>query len=421
MSEQTPPETADPFLPPDDMLGAGSGLHVAIVVYCLEGGGVQRQTLTLAREMVARGSKVDYVVFRSRGELTDEIPDGVNLVTLLPDKSRATSQKKNASTWDKIRGLPALIAYLRRERPDALLSGGSHANIIAAIAHKAGRTGGRLILRVTSHMTRAKRGGKTLRRLSSGMAMLIYPVADSVVSVSNDVQRDFLRATAFNPRRAAMIREPVITSTISTLARQGSGHPWFRPGEPPVILAVGRLSPEKDFATLIRAFAAVRRERDARLIIVGAEVNPKHAETLRKLARDLGVVENVDLVGYSRNPYAFMAEARVFALSSLWEGCPNVLAEAIYCGCAIVATDCPGGVREVLQNGAKGALVPVGDPDSMAKALITALDTGNKNDIFNCPEGFDAATSVAQYLAVLSGSSFIPASQPELATERGVG
>lgn len=420
MPDRTPPETAAPFLLPDGTPAPANDLHVAIIVYCLEGGGVQRQTLTLAREMVARGSKVDYVVFRARGELVSEIPKGVNLVTLLPDTPRATPGK-NASAWDKIRGLPALIAYLRKERPDALLSGGSHANIIAAIAHTAARTGGRLVLRVTSHMTRAKHGGKMLRRLSSAMAQLIYPAADNVVSVSNDVRRDFLRATAFNPRRATMIREPVITPATSLLAQESAGHPWLQPGEPPVILAVGRLSPEKDFTTLIRAFAEVRRQRPARLIILGAEVNPKYAEGLRNLARDLGVADSVDLAGYSRNPYAFMARARVFALSSLWEGCPNVLAEAIYCGCAIVATDCPGGVREVLRDGARGALVPVGNPDSMAKALIAALDTNHKSTIFNCPEGFDAATSVAQYIAVLSGARFIPAASPELAAERALG
>jgi glycosyltransferase involved in cell wall biosynthesis len=201
-----------------------------------------------------------------------------------------------------------------------------------------------------------------------------------------------------------MVREPVITPAIRRLAEEDPGHPWFRTGNVPVILAVGRLSPEKDFETLIRAFAEVRRNEPVRLIILGAEINAEYGARLRQLAAELGVTESLDLAGYCRNPYAFMARAKVFALSSLHEGCPNVLAEALYCGAHIVATDCPGGVREVLQDGALGTLVAVRDVSALAKALQKAIDMPSRPHRYECPEGFDSASSVTRYLALLSGT-----------------
>jgi glycosyltransferase involved in cell wall biosynthesis len=377
-------------------------LHVAIVVYCLEGGGVQRQTLTLAGEMAALGHKVDYLVVRAIGELVQTVPTGVNLIELAPLKKSGWAEKMPKALI-QARALPRFISYLRSSRPDALLAGGTHANLLAILASKGARAGNRLILRITSHMSRSK-GPLGLRpRLSPLVARFLYPLADVVVSVSHDVRDDFLRTSHFNPARAEMIREPVITPAILQMAAEDPGHPWLSAGEPPVILAVGRLSPEKDVDTLIRAFAEVSRERPSRLIILGSAVNEKYAGHLRKTAADLGVADSIDFVGYSRNPYAFMSRAPVFALSSLYEGCPNVLAEALYCGARIVATDCPGGVREVLQDGLMGRLVPVRSPAAMAQALKAALDDRLPVSRFKCPEGFSSGVSVASFLAVLSG------------------
>lgn len=376
-------------------------LHVAILAYCLEGGGIQRQTLTLAGEMAAAGHRVDYIVVRAIGELVNTVPPGVRLIELVAAKGRRP--KEGSKTLNQIRALPRLAAYLKQNHPDALLSGGTHANLLAIMGHVLARAGNRLVLRITSHMSRSQGKAGGMPRLSPLVARLLYPIADDVVAVSHDVRDDFLRTSGFDPAHALMIREPVITTALRRQAEEDPSYPWFRKGEPPVILAVGRLSPEKDFDTLIRAFAEVRKARAVRLVILGSEINADYARHLRKLMGDLAVADSVDLAGYSRNPYAFMARAKIFALSSLYEGCPNVLAEAIYCGARIVATDCPGGVREVLQNGALGALVPVRDPGRLAQALNAALDAPRPLARFECPEGFDAASSVAAYLAVLSG------------------
>jgi glycosyltransferase involved in cell wall biosynthesis len=375
-------------------------LHIAILVYCLEGGGVQRQTLTLARELVARGHVVDYLVVRAEGELARHVPAGVAVVELLPTKNSFVRWK----ALDQVRALPPLVAYLKTRKPDALLAGGTHINLLSVVAHAAARSRARLVLRLTNHMSRSQ-GSRFFRGLSVAVAAKIYPRADAIVAVSEEVRRDFLRSTAVAPELTRMIREPVITDAVQSLAEENPGHPWLESGQPPVILGVGRLSPQKDFETLVRAFAIVRRQRDVRLVIIGTGTQSAYARKLRVLAAELGVADGTDLAGYAENPYAFIAKPKVFALSSAWEGCPNVVIEALYLGRAVVATDCPGGVREVIEGSGAGVLVPMKNPEAMAEALLAALD-GRVPAIRRgtCPPGFDAATSTRQYLAVLSGA-----------------
>ena len=142
-----------------------------------------------------------------------------------------------------------------------------------------------------------------------------------------------------------------------------------------LLVAVGNLKLEKDYPTLIRAFAQLRAQQPARLVILGEAKKPKRRQRILDLARDLRVEQDVDLPGLVDNPFAYMARAGVFALSSAWEGLPGVLIEAMACGCPVVSTDSPGGSREVLAGGRYGAIVPVGDATALAKALEEALDT----------------------------------------------
>jgi glycosyltransferase involved in cell wall biosynthesis len=142
-----------------------------------------------------------------------------------------------------------------------------------------------------------------------------------------------------------------------------------------VILGVGRLSPEKDHATLIRAFARVRAKRSARLMVLGtAAAESEYAAGLKTLARELDVGDDVAMVGFTHNPFAYMSRAEVLVLSSLYEGLGNVLIEALACGTPVVSTDCPGGPREILDHGRFGPLVPVGDDVALAEAIGSAID-----------------------------------------------
>jgi glycosyltransferase involved in cell wall biosynthesis len=173
-------------------------------------------------------------------------------------------------------------------------------------------------------------------------------------------------------------------------------------------MGLGRLEPQKDLATLVRAFARVRRDRPARLLIVGAADKPAdtpgRTATLRALATEQGVADDLDLPGWTDNPFAWLSRAAVFVLSSRHEGFGNVLVEALACGCPVVSTDCPSGPAEILESGRYGRLVPVGDDVAMAEAIGATLDTPpDRVPLRERAGAFTARRGVARYEALLGG------------------
>jgi len=179
-------------------------------------------------------------------------------------------------------------------------------------------------------------------------------------------------------------------------------HPWFQPNQPPVILGVGRHHFQKGFDTLLRAFARVRQQMPARLVILGE--GPERPN-LERLAAELGVAADVDLPGFDPNPFRYMRWAGVFVLSSRYEGLPNVLIQALACGCPVVSTDCPSGPSEILDGGRYGALVPVDDVEAMAQAIVRAL----LGQVAPAPaewlEQFRVEAVAEQYLRVMLGQT----------------
>jgi len=171
--------------------------------------------------------------------------------------------------------------------------------------------------------------------------------------------------------RIDMILNPVITPDLHALGASPLSHPWFAPGQPPVVVGIGRLERQKDFPTLIRAVARVRRSRPVRLLILG-EGGKRPA--LEALVHELGLEEDVALPGFVENPYAYLARAQVFALSSIFEGLPTVLIEALALGTPVVATDCRTGPREILDDGRLGRLVAMAQPEALAAAIAETLD-----------------------------------------------
>ncbi|MDN5849749.1 MAG: glycosyltransferase, partial [Nitrococcus sp.] len=163
---------------------------------------------------------------------------------------------------------------------------------------------------------------------------------------------------------------PTVTPALLEQARSRPQHPWFVPGAPPVVLGVGRLVEHKGFATLLRAFARVRETRPAWLMVLGE--GPERS-ALQRLSAELGIADAVAMPGWVDNPIAYMAGAGILVLSSHWEGLPGVLIEALASGCPVVATDAPGGAAEILDHGAYGKLVRIGDVPAMAAAILETL------------------------------------------------
>jgi glycosyltransferase involved in cell wall biosynthesis len=157
---------------------------------------------------------------------------------------------------------------------------------------------------------------------------------------------------------------------VSALASEKLDHRWFEDNEDPVILGVGRLNEQKDFQTLLRAFANVLKKRHAYLVILG---EGEERSSLEVLSEELNVAHRVHMPGFVRNPYKYMARSDVFVLSSKFEGFGNVIVEAMACGCPVVSTNCRSGPTEILENGKWGRLVPVEDPLRMSNAINESI------------------------------------------------
>lgn len=371
---------------------------IALFLPSLRGGGAERMMTNLARGLSEQGLKVDLVLAKAEGPYLSQVPPEVRVVDLHSDRV--------------LRSLPELVRYIRRERPEAILSALDHANVVTIWARKLSRVRCRVVVSVRSTLSRAIAHDADLRgRLIPNLIGIFYPWADEVVTVSSGVADDLAKTTGLQRERIQVIYNPVVTPDLIEKAKESLENPWFAPGEPPVILSVGRLTKAKDHPTLIRAFARVRREHSARLMILGeGEDRPK----LEALIRELDLEEDVSLPGFVDNPYAYMARASVFVLSSAWEGLPSVLIEAMAVGTPVVSTDCPSGPAEILEGGQWGRLVPVGDVEEMAAAIIATLNDPNHPDVSKRAQHFGVEKSVQAYLDVLLGDNEMPSALLEL-------
>jgi glycosyltransferase involved in cell wall biosynthesis len=351
------------------------------------GGGAQRVALNLSRGIAKHGYRVDLVLAQTTGPYLAEVPESVRVVDLRA--SRVLSS------------LPALVRYLRRERPEAMLSAMNYVNIIALCARRLAGVPTRLVVSEHNTLSRSVQYASDQRgRLMPQLIKRSYPWADGIVAVSKGVADDLARVTGLSRERIRVIYNPVVTPELQAKAQTPLEHPWFKPGEPPVLLAVGSLTAQKDFPTLIQAFVQVRQVRPARLLILG---EGKDRSVLEALVRQLGLEQDIRLPGFVENPYTYMARASLFVLSSRWEGLPTVLIEALSCGTPVISTDCPSGPREILDDGQYGQLVPVGDATALARAIETSLEGERPRPPRESWHPFETETAVSKYINILLG------------------
>ena len=373
--------------------------HLAVFIHKLSGGGASRRVLTLVHAFAERGHRVDLVVVSAEGPLLKQVRPDVRLVVLDSDLPRLIRRLKK-QRLRTIASTGKLARYLRREKPDVLLSGANHVNITALWARRLARIPIPLVLRASNHLSGSNRNPINRRYFRWWMGRQAYRRADAVIAVSQDVAEDIARHTGLKNNQVTTIYNPTITPDLAQKAASPLDHPWLAPDSPPVILGAGRLSTQKDFPTLVKAFARIRALRPARLIILG---EGKKRKQLQALAHQLGVSDDLALPGFVENPFAWMSRAAVFALSSAWEGLPGVLIEALACGCPTVSTDCPGGAAEILVNGLYGPLVPVGDDKALADAILATLDAPPAPEILRKRAAeFSVDRAVNHYLAVLT-------------------
>ncbi len=360
--------------------------RIALFVPSFEGGGAERVMATLANLFVRRQHEVFVVTARKeQGEYNALLEADVRVVPL-----------NTGVMW---RTIVPLVRWLRRERPDALLATLGEANIVALLARGFAHKSCRVVIREASTPTLAFHRHPSLKkRITGRLIPYFYPRAEAIVAVSRGVMQDLNRLLPKARDKIHLVFNPVVSCHVLTQAQMPVVHPWFQSREKPVVLAVGRLEDPKDYPTLLKAFSYVRQAVPARLVILGE--GSKRA-SLQQLAQSLGIGNDLDMPGFDPNPFRYMARADVFVLSSRYEGLPNVLIQAMACGCPVVSTNCPSGPEDILDGGKYGELVPVGDAKAMADAILRVLQGERKTVPPEWLAQFDEEPVADQYLRLL--------------------
>ncbi|HBB31518.1 MAG TPA: glycosyl transferase [Cyanobacteria bacterium UBA8803] len=367
--------------------------RIAILIPKLDVGGAERVVLNLLKGMLktALEIEIDLVLASAEGQWLNEIPSEIRVVNL---KTPFGPTLKTIS-----RVTFPLAHYLRTEKPDVVLSNLWYYNVFAVIAVALARITTRLILIEHGSFSPLKKfPRRTMLWLLPLLMRYLYPYANYIVTVSKGLAQELTADLNLKPSLIKTIYNPVIDERLYQGAQQSVTHPWFNDREIPVILGVGRLSDIKNFPTLIRAFALVLKQQPARLVILGdGEDKPK----LIALVRELGLEDNVALLGFLDNPYAYMARSHVFVLSSASEAFGNVIVESLALGTPVVSTNCPNGPDEILDNGKYGELVSVGDSEAMAQAILRVLSGNYKSVEPGWLEQFTLASVTHQYLDII--------------------
>jgi glycosyltransferase involved in cell wall biosynthesis len=366
--------------------GDGSRGGLMFIMRRFSGGGVQRQTVSLIAEMMRQGERPSLLVLDGRGPIRTQVPDGCEVVDLgCPDLNRAM--------------LP-LARELRRRRPRVVISTHRPVNwrlvLLRLLLHQPQH----LILteRNPLHSARSRYAGLRVKAQPIWIHFL-YPFASRLVAVSRDVAES-LHSIARLRMDVAVIPNGIDLASAWRQAEEAGAHPWIHEPDCELVLGIGRLTTQKDFHTLLRAFARLPG-RLSRLIILGE--GPDRG-ALQALSRELGIGERVALPGFVLNPFPFLKRCDVFVSSSRWEGFGNVILEAMACGAPIVATDCPGGPHEILKDGVFGALVPVADVEAMAHAIQQALDVPPDRERIAAAAGDHSIQKTArQYIELIEG------------------
>ncbi len=359
--------------------------RITFFLDALHGGGAEKAVVNLLKGLAETNKfDLDLVLATKEGPYLDLVPEEVRIVDL--------------NTGRAVTATLPLTRYLRQNRPWALIGNMGHVNVVATMAKELARIKTRLVL-VEQNTISANKNKPKRAKLVHLLMKWLYPRADVVAGVSAGVARDLERQLGLGTGTVKVLNNPVVNEDLIARSQADLHHPWFAANHPPVFLAVGRLNPQKDFFNLLNAFAQVRKHHDARLIILGEGTERTKLETA--IAK-LGIAEDVLLPGFVKNPYAYMRRASCFVLSSRHEGLPTVLIEAMACGCPVVATNCPSGPDEILDRGTYGSLVPIGDSEALAEAMVKILENPPETELLTeRASEYSTEKVIAAYLALL--------------------
>jgi len=339
---------------------------IAIYIDLLQGYGADKTLLKIAEGLAELGIDIDLVTAKKADKIASQINPAINSINL------------GSSRFNLVKNVVGLTSYLIKNKPAILFSSIHFNNITSACALTIARLVGvksKLVVRQANRLECQLKGYPFLiGPLMYPLIRMAYKKSDLIICPSKGLLSDLTKFMKAKESKIKLVYNPTVTADIFEKAQQKTDHPWFEQKSFPIVLGAGRLKPQKDFTTLIEAFARVKQNLpNAKLVILGEGAQRRELENL---AAQLRIREDVDLVGFKNNPYAFIAKADVFVLSSIYEGLPNILIEALALKKKIVATNCPSGPAEILKFGQYGSLLPTGSPFLLEAAIIKALQEG---------------------------------------------
>ena len=331
---------------------------ITFVLPSLRGGGAERVVLNIIRELERKSHSIDLVLVEASGEFLDDVPSTITIINLGAKRT--------------YRSIFHLIKYLSTHKPQIVFPSLPHISVVTLVARFLSNSKCVVIPIEHNTLSQSALHATTFRgRLLPYFMRIAYRLADHIIAVSAGVGNDLVTMVGINRSHLSIIYNPVISQKLIESSYEAPDHPWFVNSKYPVILGAGRFTPAKGFDVLINAFALLRKSRPARLILIG---DGPERESLETQIVSHGLETDVSMPGFVSNPYVYFRQSSIFVLSSIWEGLPTVLVEALACGTRIISTDCPSGPKEILENGRWGVLVPVGDIASLAKQMSTLLD-----------------------------------------------
>lgn len=354
----------------------------------IDDGGIDRYALNLAEILLQKGIEVDLFVTSGEGKL-------------LPQRPKASRLFVGGGSTKK--SIVPFYRYLRQEKPDLLISANLYIDIVSIVVKALARVPTKHAVTLHTAFSREDyRGKETLKKIYTQICTYLYPRADYMIAVSHAVAKD--SQDYFKLKKPIqVIYNPVVTPDLSTKSTGQVTHPFYQNKKVPVLLAIGRLSAQKDFSTLLKAFAELRKTTKAKLLILG---EGEERGLLESLANDLNLGDDLSMPGFVDNPYAYIKQADLLVSSSAWEGLPTVIIEALALGTPVVATDCPGGSSEILEAGKYGQLVPMKNPVALAQAMVRTLETPqDKAHLKKRGADFSVEASAIGYLGLLDSLS----------------
>ncbi len=358
--------------------------HLVFLLPNLNAGGAERVFIQLANKFASMGFSVEILLFQKTGALLSEVSSQIKIVDM--------------DVSNMYFSFPSLVSYLKAVKPDVLFSTLEFASLSALLARRLSGVKTRIVVVVSVAISQHRRS-RIKKILEHWLISLIYPWADKIVTVSRAATQDLIDYAKLSPEHVQTIYNPIISEDMLLQLNDTVPHHFYREGQPQVILGVGRLVEQKDFATLIHAFDYVRKHIPVHLLILG---EGKERANLENIVHSLGLDHEVDLPGFVINPFAYMRKSSVFVLSSRWEGLPSVLIQALACSCPVVSTNCPTGPDEILDGGKYGHLTTIGDPEVLGQAILRSLQGDHRKPPADWLDQFRMEPVIQQYLKIIS-------------------